>query len=762
MKKRILPVAILLALLLLSVCRTPKQSRQLIWQSERFALYRDSVVQPPFVARVLSPTELVSTYQSLAKPAPATASRWKMSRPTAAFPRYQSDYPVVDALYNLALEEMVKAVEPDSTFRTGQEWAGVWTRDISYSILLSMAVLQPRVSRYSLLRKVKNGRIIQDTGTGGAYPVSSDRMVWALAAWELYKVTGQEDWLRQAYPIIKNSLEDDLKNIYDPRTSLFRGESSFLDWREQTYPAWMQPADIYESESLGTNAVFYQAAVILSAMASLLHDMPAAAKYHQLAVSIKQGINEQFWLPGKGYYGQYRYGRTFKILSPRAEALGEALAILFGITDIDRQKSLVEKTPVTAFGIPSIYPQIPNIPPYHNNGIWPFVQAYWSLATAKGGNEVALMESMSALYRPAALLLTNKENFVAATGDAAGTQINSSNMLWSLAGNLSLVYKVLFGLDFQPHSLVFKPVVPRALKGRRQLSNFRYRRALLDIEMTGYGNQIRSIRLDNQSLPGAAVPASLVGRHTVKIELADKELHTDKINKVAVAFSPATPVVTHAAGTLAWNRVPGAVAYQVLKNGKLLLRTQMRTVPLPAGEEYAEYQVIAEDGQGHESFANEPLIVAPAATRQIYELESGAPAPRAATGYSGRGYVAISRQQNTRLHLPVTVPEAAWYAIDFRYANGAGPINTSNKCALRALHNGPVFIGTIVMPQRGDQAWSDWGFTNAVQVKLSRGSHPLALTFEPANENMHGEVNEALLDYMRLTRIKSEAGPGSN
>ncbi|PIH04468.1 hypothetical protein CS542_01040 [Pedobacter sp. IW39] len=65
------------------------------------------------------------------------------------FPQYKSAVPIMDALYNLGLEEMENAIEPDSTFRTGKEWAGVWTRDISYSIILSMATLQPKVAQYS-------------------------------------------------------------------------------------------------------------------------------------------------------------------------------------------------------------------------------------------------------------------------------------------------------------------------------------------------------------------------------------------------------------------------------------------------------------------------------------------------------------------------------------------------------------------------------------------------------------------------------------
>lgn len=262
------------------------------------------------------------------------ASQWEQSKDVTAFPQYHSDYLLSDALYNMALEEMIKAVEPDSTFRTGKEWAGVWTRDISYSIILSMAYLQPQVAKNSLLKKVnKKKKIVQDKGIGGAYPVSTDRMIWATAAWEVYKATGDKDWLQTAYEVVKNSIEDDNKNAYDNKTGMVRGESSFLDWREQTYPKWMQPTDIYESDCLGTNAVHFQANIVLSEMARALKEPVVAAKHFAMAQKIKAGINKFLWIPQKGYYGQYLYGRNFKILSPRSEALGEALCILFGIAD---------------------------------------------------------------------------------------------------------------------------------------------------------------------------------------------------------------------------------------------------------------------------------------------------------------------------------------------------------------------------------------------------------------------------------------------
>ncbi|MBD2770420.1 glycogen debranching protein [Hymenobacter sp. BT664] len=694
---------------------------------------------------------------TLNQPAAAktTASQWKQRINTADFPQYSSDYPLADALYNLALEEARRAVEPDSTFRTGQEWAGVWTRDISYSIILAQAILQPRVAMKSLLRKVSaDGRIIQDTGTGGAYPCSTDRVIWATAAWEIYQVTGDEAWLRKVYPIIRKSIIDDRQNAYDPVTGLVRGESSFLDWREQTYPRWMQPADIYQSENLGTNVVHYQANVVLAQMATKLGDPGILARHRRQAEAIKFAINEHLWQPSYGYYGQYLYGRTALALSPRAEALGEALSVLFGVAEGSRAQQVVAKTPTTPYGISCIYPQIPGIPPYHNNAVWPFVQSFWALAAAKVGNEQSLTESIAAIYRPAALFLTNKENYVAGNGDFAGTQINSSNMLWSLSGSLSLVYKVLFGLQYQTDRLVFQPFVPQAFQGRRRLTGFPYRRAVLDIEMEGFGNAIATITLDGQPLPDAAVPASLTGRHAVRLVLRNEAPAPAPVNRVVNRFSPETPTVTYANQRLTWSKSEDAEEYQVLRNGVLVTTIKTSEYVVPAGP-FAVYQVIAVDDAGRESFASEPLETGPTIPARWVQLETVAPkANLAYKGFTGHGFIEISQTRNTALTIPVTVSAAGVYALDFRYANGNGPINTNNRCAIRTLRDGRKLLGTVVLPQRGVEEWSNWGFSNPILVRLEKGPHSLKLAYEPANANMNGEVNQALLDYLRVRRVE--------
>lgn len=675
---------------------------------------------------------------------------WKRSLDLSQKPVYRSDQPIVDALFNLSLEEAIKNIEPDSTFRTGAKWGGVWTRDISYSILLAFAYHEPKVARISLMKKVKRGRIIQDTGSGGAWPVSSDRTTWALAAWEIYKVTGDLDWLKQSYEILKNTLDDDWRTIGQTQSGLFRGESSFLDWREQTYPKWMSNMDIYHSENLGTNVVHYQAHRILVDMAGIL-DEPAG-KYQERADLLKSAINEHLWMPDKGYYGQYLYGRPYLNISPRFEALGEALAVLFDVADAEQAVSIFEHAPVTAYGTTCIYPQIPGIPPYHNNGIWPFVQSYWNLAAAKTGHEQALVHGLAAIYRAGGLFLTNYENFVAQTGDFNGTEINSDRMLWSMAGNLAMVHRVFMGLSFETGGIRFHPVIPKAYDGTRTLSGFRYRDAVLDISVKGFGNAIDSILMDGAPMQEAFFPAGLSGKHRIEIRMNNRPFQKQALNLVPNHFTLPDPLVSRQGDDLIWEPVENTTHYLIYKNGTLVQQTVNSSFPIPADQQ-AVYKVAAVDKSGWLSFTSEPVWVIPPNRVWITEMEdfkrrSDLPF----SNYTGKGFVEISEGKNETIRMEFDAPAAGTYLLDFRYSNGSGPWNTDNKCAIRSLWVNRQYAGALVMPQRGTDEWSDWGYSNPFFVELKKGSNRLKLTYESWNTNMNGEVNRAMLDHLRVIR----------
>jgi hypothetical protein len=579
--------------------------------------------------------------------------------------------------------------------------------------------------------------------------VSTDRIAWALAAWELYAVTGDRGWLRECYDIIRRSAEADLAVAFDSATGLFRGESSFLDWREQSYPAWMDPRDIYQSQNLGTNALHYAAYRVLSRMASALGESPT--RWDSVAARVRQGMNTHLWLSENGYYGQFRYGRVHQSLSPRAEGLGEALAIIYGVAGDEQRDVLTQRAPVVPFGVPSFWPYIGDQPPYHNAGIWPQVVGFWTWAAAEAGNAAAVEHGLGSIYRAAALFLTNKENMVAATGHFEGTELNSDRLIGSVGANLATVIRVLFGMRFEYDRLAFRPFVPRAYDGERTLRNFRYRGSTLTITVRGFGNAVAAATLDGRALPNPEIPAGLTGVHTVELTM-NGEVGPSSLNVVANRAAPATPLAALRAGRLVWRPVPRAVNYVIYRNGRRSSVTTSAQARVEQGNGLAEYQVMAVDASGIGSFLSEPIRVVPPDAVLLAEPR-GAASDTGHAGADGDGSVEITTDSNTELPFTVDIPVGGLYAIDVRYANGSGPINSGDKAAIRSLVVDGTRVGSLVMPHRGLALWTDWGYSSVLTTWLGAGSHAITLAYTPVDRNMNGAVSTALVDHLRVTRL---------
>jgi hypothetical protein len=181
-----------------------------------------------------------------------------------------------------------------NAFQTGEFWTYVWTRDLSYSTHLALAGFDPERAVSSLLFKTSttkagvNGgftnQAIQDTGSGGSYPVSSDRIVWILGASETLKylpAPERQSFLKKVYPILRDTIEQDRRLVFDAADGLYRGEQSFLDWREQTYPGWTKDnvLPIAMSKALSVNAADYFALLTASDYAGRLNLPGEQARY---------------------------------------------------------------------------------------------------------------------------------------------------------------------------------------------------------------------------------------------------------------------------------------------------------------------------------------------------------------------------------------------------------------------------------------------------------------------------------------------------
>lgn len=725
-----------------------------IVETNAYRWHGDTITQGEYMATAPGRFEIISTYSAQPGYGFPIEKKWKLKNDISAYPQLETPNTLHTAIYNMGLDEMINAVEPDTTLRTGKEWGGVWTRDVSYSILLSMAYLQPEASKISLMKKVNpEGVIIQDTGSGGAWPVSSDRMIWAVAAYELYKVTGDRKWLEYIYPIIKKSVDDDALTVAAP-DGLVKGETSFIDWREQSYPRWMQTADIYQSEALGTSIVHAQALQVLADIAAELGKGKEASEYGARAEAICKAVNDKLWLDDKGYYAMYNYGRTASILNPRAETLGESLAILYDVASPERARSITENNPTTPFGAAIFFPQIADIPPYHNNALWPWVGAYWAMANAKALNEAGTLEAIGAVFRPAALFATNKENFVLDNGDIA-TQLNSSNMLWCLAGNIAITHRILFGIRFEKDGLAFAPFVPKALAADRTLTNFRYRRATLDITVKGYGSEIKSFTLNGKEHK-PFIPADIKGNNKIVITMADNDVAPLRVNRTRNVKAPLTPVAWFEGNTLNWNPIEYIGKYIVLRDGKPVAETHSTAFEAVVP---GEYQIIGVSREGVQSFASEPrsnrekiIVEMPGEVAEAVSSEISYRPEKGIMGYHGAGFREIDRS-SAPVNIPVEVPADGTYAIYLRYANGNGPVNTENKCAIRTISVDGKRAGIVVLPQRGVANWNDWGNSNVLELPLTAGKHTVTIDFRPENNNMNINTNHALVDEIVLEKL---------
>ena len=507
--------------------------------------------------------------------------------------------------------------------------------------------------------------------------------------------------------------------------------------------------DIYQSQTLGTNALHYALYRVLSRMATALGESPA--RWDSVATRVRQGMNTHLWLAEQGYYGQFRYGRLHPSLSPRAEGLGEALAIIYGVAGPEQRDMLTRRAPVVPFGVPSFWPYIGDQPPYHNAAIWPQVVGFWAWAAAEAGNGAAVEHGLASIYRAAALFLTNKENMVASTGHFEGTELNSDRLIGSVAANLATVYRVLFGLRFEPDRLAFRPFIPRAYDGDRTLRNLRYRGSTLTITVRGFGTAVATAMLDGRPLPNAEIPAGLTGAHTIELTM-NGTMPPLTISIVENRAAPATPLVALRAGRLVWRAVPGAVSYAVHRDGHRSTVTTSTQARVEQGEGLAEYQVMAIDASGFASFLSEPIRVAPPEAVLLAEPATSA-IDTARAGADGDGSVELTVDTNTEVQFTIDVPIAGTYAIDARYANGNGPINTGDKAAIRSLLVDGARIGSLVMPHRGVDLWTDWGYSSVIAAWLDAGSHTITLAYTPVDRNMNGAVNTALVDHVRLTRL---------
>ena len=337
-----------------------------------FSITPEKVVDASFLgtreAVAVSDTEIVSDYHG--------KNSWTLQKDISSFPRFTAENnPMLVALYNMALEEMQLDVRTDSTFMAGALWPDTWTRDAVYSIYFSYAWILPEVSRKTLEKQTLQNpkEALQDTGSGGSWPISTDRVVWAMAAWEYYLYTGDKTWLESVYDGLKYTALKDIHVAFDPNVGLFKGETCSMDWRTHTYPNWFINSVIGDSFSSGTNALhkfFYQ----FLGTAGRIINKPSEeiAMWDKYCNIVKENINKRFWDEKQGCYTCYLYPEYMGYKSTqRVGVMSNGLAAILGVSTSEQSTRMVENFPLYPYGAAVLYPSIPDDFSYHNKSVWP-------------------------------------------------------------------------------------------------------------------------------------------------------------------------------------------------------------------------------------------------------------------------------------------------------------------------------------------------------------------------------------------------------
>ncbi len=665
-------------------------------------------------------------------------------------------------------------------YKTGEKWNYVWTRDLAYALHLGLAPLDTDRALRSLKFKisalkesVRDGlgkQIVQDTGSGGSYPVSTDRVVWALGAYEVMShltSTQRADFVSEVYPYLQDTIEQDRVLVFDAAAGLYRGEQSFLDWREQTYPQWTEndTLAIAMSKALSVNALNVFLLELAASFADSMGHTAECERYGAWAKDLREAIHHHFYDAEAGLFRTYvlsEFGDVDLSL-PRYDLLGNCLVILFDIASEEQACDILNCYPTGPHGPPVVWPQERQTPIYHNQGIWPFVTAYWIKAAVKVGHAPVVDAGVQSLMKLSAVNLSNMENFDFVSGQAfvktdtqEGPTINSRRQLWSVAGYISLVQNMLFGLRMTDSGMRIEPFITRWMRASLfadekclRLVNVSFLNASHSVtlhlpEADSFMSEkaiVKRVLLNGDEISGQVVSQdALQPRNDWEVYLdADVSTQTrcslplvDVQCKDAI-YAPQPPEWNGEAGVSLQGGLlhlsfrhpdPDSVLIDIYRNGALhaTIKDANTWLDLRSGnypnQRYV-YQLVARCRQ-------RGLTSHPTRGRQ-YQEPWQTQIIRSDEMSCVGGCLVDDHLEDWGLDWheliarDVSVRQSGQYAVQVNYANGSGPINTGITCAVKRVEvfsdlNECCGAGYFIMPQTSD--WTRFLLSNRIVASL--------------------------------------------
>lgn len=685
-------------------------------------------------------------------------------------------------------------------FETGEKWHYVWTRDLSYALDLGLAGFDPERAVASLTFKTSALRagvvppdvlpagslqIVQDTGSGGSWPISTDRTAWALGAERtLSNLTGdaRAAFARTAFAALSGTVEADRAAAYDARDGLYGGEHSFLDWREQTYPAWIVDdlAAMAQMKALSTNILQYRA---LRLAARLADDRAVSQRYTGWADALRTAIRAKFWDARAGLFATYLTADASPARVAKYDLLGNDLAILSGVADAAQARTILSRYPFAPFGPPVVWPQARDTFVYHNRAQWPFVTAYTLRAAAETAHVAAADRAIDALIRGAGLHLSNMENLEWLTGRSRfddGPEINSARQLWSVGGYIGAVTGTVFGWNPEPDGVRVAPFLTahsRSLLGAgdtARLSGVRFAGKTVDIVLylppparDGSWYPVKAVRLNGAPAPARITAADLPdGGNVVDVTFAAPRRSAARVTEApqvsplshddARAFMAATPAIVlerDGDGVTVRIQNPAAARYAILRDGVTVAKNVARPTWTDRSRASAAttacYSVVARTGLASQPSAAACDRGAAAQTIAVDDprVRSDAPVLPPGDGVAARTLaLGIGK---TATFGDIRIDRAGTYAIALRYDNHVFALNTGVTNAVKRL--------TVT----GADGRAQTAIVQMPHIRPIGDTHPLRQSTRAYVRLSPGAYRVTLSDFFNMSALRSNATYGS-
>ncbi|AZN42964.1 alpha-L-rhamnosidase-related protein [Paenibacillus albus] len=491
-----------------------------IYQSESYSIYshrvEDAVYgEPPAYVpdrnTILSPTRAVEEFvwrKNWANDMTRVIDRgsvWHPQAEIAKLPDLRTEHATIDAAYRLALDVFYRCGSPEFA-RPGEEgmWTagqfqgpgegfGVWVRDTTHIAIRSGNLLDPAGARASLLFTTKDGF---DNGVDGtAMPI--------VGIWDYYLTTGDLTLVQETWPNLKNRIAK-LDESFDSERGLVPADQSTSN------DAFPEPEA--GGFCLATETYFMEAFRAMSRMGALMGEaVEQVRSWAERGELLLQSIQRQYWNDEAGYFTSGPIGSE----SHREgywESAGQEMAMWprYGIATPEQRQRILDRLPEVAmneFGV--------NVFPYREEtnhfagAAWVVWTSGMAAAAGREGRTDLLMTLIAQQVRNSVMTKTFYEVIDYQTGKAW----RWPGQLWHAAGFISYFYFGVLGMEYNERGMTITPAVPETLRDLR-LDNLRYREAVLDIAVHGFGTKFR---MTSDGEPFDVIPASLKGKHLIEL-----------------------------------------------------------------------------------------------------------------------------------------------------------------------------------------------------------------------------------------------------